>query len=210
MGLLLSRLTAKKHLLWNAGYVHSAFLFGKESFLSTTTIKHRHFAPGALVSFIQKGIQYQELLAQDTSSSESGTATYRTFSTAELLRAHGPRPLVARPAAPTSQQYPGSALRGHTSDVLAVAWSSSSGKVATGAADSSARIWHWQTSASEADEEVAAVPCDILQHLQPITTGSPSTVHSLAWAPNGRWMATAAFDGLVRVWGSGGAWSSVS
>jgi WD40 repeat protein len=203
MNQLYTRNSCNRRSHGTAGYVHSAFLFGKESFLSSTTVKHRHFAPGALVSLIQKGIQYQELLAQDSSSSES---TYRTFSTAELLRAHGQRRLLATPESPAPQQYPGQALQGHTSDVLAVAWSSG-GVVATGAADSSVRMWHWQTSESE-DEGVAIVPCDILQHLQPVPTGSPPTVHGLAWAPDGGWLATAAFDGIVRVWGCRGALSS--
>ena len=47
-----------------SGFTHAAFVFGKESFSTDTSVaKGVELPPGALVSFIQKGLQYLELEA---------------------------------------------------------------------------------------------------------------------------------------------------
>eukprot|EP00976_Prorocentrum_cordatum_P064268 1177426-Prorocentrum_minimum.AAC.6 len=45
------------------GFLHSAFAFGYESFVHKTNINGNSVPPGALISFIQKGLQYLELEA---------------------------------------------------------------------------------------------------------------------------------------------------
>lgn len=45
------------------GFSHSAFTFGYESFVNKTQINGDDVPPGALISFIQKGLQYLELEA---------------------------------------------------------------------------------------------------------------------------------------------------
>lgn len=184
-----------------AGYQHSAFIFGKESLIGSAATGERRFEAGALVALIQKGIQYQELLAQDSASGESAESTYRRYPVAQLLATPDATKLAA-PERDATTEHAGKPLHGHTADVLAVAWSPQSAVLATAAADSTARLWHLQGAGSE-----AVVPCDILQHHQVEATGAAATVHALAWAPDASWVATAAFDGLVRVWGSHGALS---
>lgn len=49
--------------LQNAGFTHSAFTFGYESFVHKTDINSNDVPPGALVSFVQKGLQYLEMEA---------------------------------------------------------------------------------------------------------------------------------------------------
>lgn len=50
--------------LQESGFTHSAYTFGYESFVSKTSIARGvELPPGALVSFIQKGLQYLELEA---------------------------------------------------------------------------------------------------------------------------------------------------
>jgi transducin (beta)-like 1 len=46
-----------------SGFLHSAFAFGYESFVHKTNINGNTVPPGALISFIQKGLQYLELEA---------------------------------------------------------------------------------------------------------------------------------------------------
>ena len=49
-----------------AGFLHSAFTFGFESGLNKVPIDGNQVPPGALVSFVQKGLQYLELEANLT------------------------------------------------------------------------------------------------------------------------------------------------
>lgn len=46
-----------------AGFTHSAFAFGYESFVHKSKIDSNDVPPGALITFIQKGLQYLELEA---------------------------------------------------------------------------------------------------------------------------------------------------
>eukprot|EP00963_Diacronema_lutheri_P007796 scaffold676_cov316-Pavlova_lutheri.AAC.23 len=51
------------HAWGRAGFKHSAFTFGYESYISESKIEEEDVPPGALISFIQKGLQYLELEA---------------------------------------------------------------------------------------------------------------------------------------------------
>lgn len=52
-----------KYLL-ESGFTHSAFAFGNESYVDRKSIApSRAIPPGALISFVQKGLQYLELEA---------------------------------------------------------------------------------------------------------------------------------------------------
>ncbi len=46
-----------------AGFTHAAFTFGYESLVNKANINGKDVPPGALISFIQKGMQYMELEA---------------------------------------------------------------------------------------------------------------------------------------------------
>ena len=45
----------------SAGFSHSSFVFGYEAFVHRTNIGANQVPPGALVSFLQRGIQYVEM-----------------------------------------------------------------------------------------------------------------------------------------------------
>lgn len=45
------------------GFTHSAFAFGYESFVHKSKIDSNDVPPGALITFIQKGLQYLEMEA---------------------------------------------------------------------------------------------------------------------------------------------------
>lgn len=52
--------------LQESGFTHAAFTLGYEACLSRTSINGNDVPPGALVSFVQKGLQYLELEANLT------------------------------------------------------------------------------------------------------------------------------------------------
>mmetsp|Transcript_15718 Transcript_15718/g.22363 ORF Transcript_15718/g.22363 Transcript_15718/m.22363 type:complete len:753 (-) Transcript_15718:41-2299(-) len=57
-------------IIFFKGFVHSAFSFAYESMISKTSVSKSNVPPGALISFIQKGLQYvgiEETLRQDGS-----------------------------------------------------------------------------------------------------------------------------------------------
>ena len=49
--------------LQESGFTHVAYTFGYESYIQKTSIAGTDLPPGALISFIQKGLQYLELEA---------------------------------------------------------------------------------------------------------------------------------------------------
>ena len=49
--------------LQESGFTHAAYTFGYESYIQKTSIAGTDLPPGALISFIQKGLQYLELEA---------------------------------------------------------------------------------------------------------------------------------------------------
>ncbi|EEH54302.1 uncharacterized protein MICPUCDRAFT_20648, partial [Micromonas pusilla CCMP1545] len=64
--------------LQESGFTHAAYTFGYESYVAKTTIASgTELPPGALVSFIQKGLQYLEL---EANLNEDGTDVDSNFS----------------------------------------------------------------------------------------------------------------------------------
>lgn len=47
--------------LHHSGFEHSAYAFGHESFIYKSSLESSTVAPGALISFVQKGLQYAEI-----------------------------------------------------------------------------------------------------------------------------------------------------
>ena len=75
--------------LQESGFTHSAYTFGYESFVSKTSIARGvELPPGALVSFIQKGLQYLELEANLNEVRLHVTSPIRTNRTAPSPASH--------------------------------------------------------------------------------------------------------------------------
>jgi len=83
---------------------------------------------------------------------------------------------------------------GHMLSVAAVAFSDDASRIASGSWDKTVCIW-------DVDTCCAAGPTPE-GHIRPVTTLSGHTdwVHSVAWAPGGRRLASASSDHSVRVW----------
>lgn len=64
------------------GFTHSAFVFGYESFVHKSVHNGKDIPPGALITFVQKGLQYVEMEAQVT---ETADATFASLSAHDLL-----------------------------------------------------------------------------------------------------------------------------
>ena len=166
----------------------------------------KDFGAGALIDIVQKGIQYKELQAQNAPSIISGDSEYRIFPAQQLLRAKDPSTLAAASTEANGAATEGTPLRGHSAAVLAVAWQPQGSSLATASADSTARVWHLQPPSRTGVVPAAMAASDVLAHEEPVA--AEAAVHRLAWAPDGSCLATAALDGLVRVWGARGALSA--
>ncbi|KAI5082000.1 hypothetical protein GOP47_0001743 [Adiantum capillus-veneris] len=64
------------------GLLHSAFTLGFEAGLNKVTIDGNHVPPGALVSFVQKGLEYLEL---EANINEDGMDVEGDFSQLQLV-----------------------------------------------------------------------------------------------------------------------------
>ncbi|KDD76982.1 hypothetical protein H632_c48p0, partial [Helicosporidium sp. ATCC 50920] len=71
--------------LLEAGFTHTAFVFGAESSLVHSDIPGQEVPVGALVSFIQKGCQFAELEANLTDNVEDVFAEYTSISARDVL-----------------------------------------------------------------------------------------------------------------------------
>jgi len=74
----------------SAGYIHSAFAFGHESHIYRSTIDGSQIPPGALLSFLQRGLSYVEIEAslRDSRDSSASAAVDTNGTAATLLDVH--------------------------------------------------------------------------------------------------------------------------
>lgn len=181
-----------------------------------------------------KELQAQPAAAGDAGSGESGaTHEWRVFTAQQLLHAADATALACSATSGTAAAAAPAAngaveLAGHTADVLVAARCGASGLLATGSADGTARIWrplpatagaadsteHASGAAQRMDTDGAnagqhgAAPlrrpeATLLHHVP--DQGGPLAVHAAAWAPDGKWLATATHDGIARIWSAEGA-----
>ncbi|KAJ2621307.1 hypothetical protein GGI26_004281 [Coemansia sp. RSA 1358] len=92
-------------------------------------------------------------------------------------------------------------LRGHTSPVFLCAWNPVPGSsvLATGAGDGTARIWDISRAKGDSSQSVT------LRHDAPADKDEARLdVTSISWNPSGTLLATACFNGQLRVWSTSG------
>lgn len=177
--------------------------------------------PGALVSFIQRGLQYLEI---ESHLKDDGTEIEcdEPFS---LLSVHQCKLKKRRrkrrddgtgnDAAPMDEDDAGerepvivsesevTVLGGHESEVFMCAWSPTELLLASGSGDSTARIWALPpTPSGAASVSMIGEPL-VLHHVN--ANNEPSRdITTLDWRHDGALLATGSIDGLARIWSADG------
>ena len=156
--------------------------------ISKGNIKPENVLPGALVSLIQKGVQYMEL---ETHIDSEGN--YREcLNPFTLLQNHEcSTPEVAQTVTEPytvskMKQSERILLEGHKEEAYVCSWSPNDEILASGSGDSTCRLWRTDS-------------CIVLRH-EP----DNKDVTSLDWNANGSLLATGGYDGYTRIWNAQG------
>ncbi|GAB5356072.1 hypothetical protein AAMO2058_000259300 [Amorphochlora amoebiformis] len=210
--------------LLESGFIHSAFAFGHESLITKSSIDGSKVIPGALISFIQKGLQFVEV---ETHVNEDGTETIcdGTFSAIEPHKCNikSKRRIFDPYAADSfednifgSQEASSDEvmyLRGHSNIVCSCSWHPNQPVLASGSGDATVRIWRTSKLSRGNDEHVdkkaktedKLVVINIPAKKQEDSSQpSDSMVVSLKWNSSGSFLATGTYDGKVHTWTANG------
>eukprot|EP00004_Rigifila_ramosa_P017705 TRINITY_DN4327_c0_g1_i1.p1 TRINITY_DN4327_c0_g1~~TRINITY_DN4327_c0_g1_i1.p1 ORF type:complete len:464 (-),score=74.59 TRINITY_DN4327_c0_g1_i1:13-1404(-) len=190
--------------LQESGFIHSAFTFANESLVNKSGINGSEVPPGALIHFVQKGLQFCEI---ETHLREDGTEIPcdEPFS---LITPHACH--VA--ASPTAQMMddveeatdaPGITISGHSAAVVSCAWNPvSSNLVASCSSDASARIWTLpEGSSATFSADSVLEKAVLLDHVIPHSRNDVTALH---WTPDGTMLATGTFVGVTKIWSDSG------
>ncbi|XP_065682907.1 F-box-like/WD repeat-containing protein TBL1XR1 isoform X1 [Hydra vulgaris] len=196
--------------LLESGYQHSAFLFALESHVAQSNINGSLVPSGALVSVIQKGIQFieGELCINDDGSFIENLNALESL---PLIDAVIPEVLAERAETLyrlVTQKHESAlsptklfnntheigieediVLRGHKAEVFNCSWHPSCKLIATGSADGMVGLWHL-----DSDRMIA------LDHVGQSRKNSSTDITCLVWHPEGHVLATAASDFITRIW----------
>lgn len=182
------------------GYAHSAFIFGNESKAKDMSTSPGEFGKSALVGLLQRGVLYRELEARVAAKG----SPVREMTSSELIRAKCQDDLLRlATAVPSPVQVTARRLTDHTGHISTQAWHPSRVTLATGSADASSLVY--SVGKTVFDPQT----CDLLQHAIPGNAGM-SEVAEVCWSPDGEKIATATFDGHVRLWSRTGTVSALN
>ena len=219
--------------LQESGFTHSSFTFAYESLVTKSAVTASDLPPGALISLLQKGLQYVEIEAH---LNEDGTKRdmpdpfallmpYAVRKRARMEKNAGDSSsssssgVVRKTTVVRSDEV--TMLRGHSSEVFICSWNPRYELLASGSKDSTARIWGIPNGGSGmASGEVASLHPRVLNHGggDDERSGGEGTggdgangdaghkdVTTLDWDPTGKLLATGTFDGQARIWDHDGA-----
>jgi len=188
--------------LQESGFHHSAYTFGYESSIINASINGSEVPPGALVSYLQKGLQYKEI---ETHLGENGQEVQcdepfniLTPHVCQIKKKPERRdlPTVSKPIVQEPLEIPKTdvlTLEGHTSEVFICSFNPKNPfMLASGSGDSTARIW----TLGEGHE---VLPPTELRHFTNNNEKSKD-VTTLDWNSEGTLLATGSYDGLARIW----------
>ncbi|XP_038049958.1 F-box-like/WD repeat-containing protein TBL1XR1 [Patiria miniata] len=167
--------------LQESGFSHSAFTFGIESHISQSNINGALVPPAALISIIQKGLQYVEA---EISINEDGSVLDNGFDSLSLIDAVMPDVISSRKSELTRQA---AANTNNTSKV--------DGANANGddVALNSLQANHTETMELDGGVEIPASKATVLR-------GHESEVFICAWNPCNDLLASGSGDSTARIW----------
>ncbi|KPP70615.1 F-box-like/WD repeat-containing protein TBL1X-like, partial [Scleropages formosus] len=176
--------------LQESGFSHSAFTFGIESHISQSNINGTLVPPAALISILQKGLQYVEA---EISINEDGTVfDGRPIESLSLIDAVMPDVVQTRQQAfrdRLAQQQAGAAAAGIQQNV------SKNGETAVNGEDSRGHILNNHTEPMEVDGDV-----EIPASKATVLRGHESEVFICAWNPVSDLLASGSGDSTARIW----------
>jgi transducin (beta)-like 1 len=218
--------------LQESGFSHSAFTFAQESLVSRSVVADSEVPPGALISFLQKGLQYVEIethLQEDGQERQCDEAFH--LLAPHVCRVKAVQAAVSRVNDDSADA--GSAgtevtaaditmLTGHAGESFTATWNPAFPDIlASSSSDSTARVWRFGESSG------GDVGCAVLRHSASdgkragdgAAASSASSeaakkkdkagdVGRIEWSPDGSKLLTACYDGRARVWGSDGSLQS--
>lgn len=214
--------------LQESGFAHAAFALGFESYVNKSNIDGADIPPGALIAFLQKGLQYCEveaqLLEEDADDDEHmekpisllqaaadmtrlsrrrptakpKSKRQRTKETREQ-REQKPAPEVPRPIDAPSEDI--TVLKGHRKEVFVCSWNPRASVIASGSGDSTARIWELDSGTSIVLDHRSS---DTTTATDGAAAATNNDITTLDWNSKGSKLATGCYDGLGRVWSNDG------
>uniref|UniRef100_A0A7S2TH01 Uncharacterized protein n=1 Tax=Lotharella oceanica TaxID=641309 RepID=A0A7S2TH01_9EUKA len=214
--------------LLESGFIHSAFAFGHESLIVKSSIDGTKVVNGALISFIQKGLQFVEIEAH-VNGDGTETICDGAFSAVEphscniksKKRIFDPHAADSMEDHTFGQQEATSDdvsyLRGHGSIVCSCSWHPSKSLLASGSGDATVRFWsspmkstrnhdeHVDKKAKTGDDNVvvATMP-STKETVRDGNRPSDSMVVSLEWNASGTAIVTGSYDGKAHTWTADG------
>jgi transducin (beta)-like 1 len=177
--------------LQESGFTHTAFTFAHESLVSRSTASDSEVPPGALLSFLQKGLQYVEveshlqedgseracdepfhLLAPHVCRVKSLISTSTTSSLGSSNLSTG-LVTLSIPEAPPGTHVPMSDVTlfsSHASEAIStISWNPKQDLLASGASDATARIWRFGGSDSSSSSSSSGITKSTLNADSPCT-----------------------------------------
>lgn len=197
--------------LLESGFSHSAFTFAHESLTARSVVADAEVPPGALVSFLQKGLQYVEV---ESHLQEDGTERpcdepfhllaphiCRVKYTTHAKRAgaaDGSGIADVVPEIPTADV---TILKGHTSEAITCQFHPiRPDLLATGSGDATSRLWRLNERVGAAGDTASTALRHTAAGPRSKDKDASRVVSSLDWSPDGARLATGCYDGKGRVW----------
>ncbi|ROT72068.1 putative F-box-like/WD repeat-containing protein TBL1XR1 [Penaeus vannamei] len=157
--------------LQESGFYHAAYVFGIESHISQSNINGALVPPAALLSIIQKGLQYTEaeisigslslidaVMPDVVASRQQQNQQQKAVVKTEIPSTNGDEGTTGENMdVDNSVEIPlnkATILRGHESEVFICAWNPTTDLLASGSGDSTARIWNMNDNNSSANQLV--------------------------------------------------------